>query len=163
MKFGGRPILTPAQQLLFLQRSEVFPGLGKLAGNKLTWRCDRRPTGLSRLYKVRLTYVGGATPDIMVDDPDLKLLAGGEKLPHVYSDRPTRLCLYLPGNKEWEPHQRFDHTVLPWTDLWLTYFEDWLARGCTDWQGGGEHPDDTENATRRERRRFESMYGRGRR
>ena len=33
---------------------------------------------------------------------------------------------------------RSDQTVVPWTSLWLFYFEDWLA--SNEWKGGGEHP-----------------------
>lgn len=37
---------------------------------------------------------------------------------------------------------RLDHTVVPWTLLWLFYFEEWLE--SNDWKGGGVHPKDTE-------------------
>jgi hypothetical protein len=42
---------------------------------------------------------------------------------------------------------RLDLTVVPWTALWLFYFEEWLA--SDDWKGGGMHPetgDDHEEA-----------------
>ncbi len=80
----------------------------------------------------------GGSPELFVDDPDLSLLASGVRLPHVYDERPARLCLYLLGTGEFRQTDRLDLTVLPWTQLWLVYFEDWLARGCKDWQGGGE-------------------------
>jgi hypothetical protein len=31
-----------------------------------------------------------------------------------------------------------DQTFVPWTALWLFYFEDWLT--TNEWRGGGEHP-----------------------
>jgi transposase InsO family protein len=34
---------------------------------------------------------------------------------------------------------RLDQTIVPWTSLWLFYFEDWLSEG--EWRGGGEHPE----------------------
>ncbi|SJM35583.1 conserved hypothetical protein [Mesorhizobium delmotii] len=33
---------------------------------------------------------------------------------------------------------RLDQSIVPWTSLWLFYFEDWLTDG--EWRGGGEHP-----------------------
>jgi hypothetical protein len=33
---------------------------------------------------------------------------------------------------------RLDHTIVPWTALWLFYFEEWLI--SNDWKGGGVHP-----------------------
>ena len=42
---------------------------------------------------------------------------------------------------------RLDQTIVPWTTLWLFYFEEWLA--SDDWKGGGMHPrdDDDESMT----------------
>jgi hypothetical protein len=48
---------------------------------------------------------------------------------------------------------RLDQTVVPWTSLWLFYFEDWLA--SNEWKGGGEHPPAT-SETRYGRRRSRS-------
>jgi hypothetical protein len=79
----------------------------------------------------------GEPPYTFIDDPDLDLLAGGRDLPHVYHN-PTRLCLYLPGASEWRRWMRVDETIVPWTVLWLHYFEDWLGSG--EWKGGGMHP-----------------------
>jgi len=31
-------------------------------------------------------------------------------------------------------------TILPWTSLWLHFYEIWLVTGV--WHGGGEHSDD---------------------
>lgn len=42
---------------------------------------------------------------------------------------------------------RIDQTVVPWTALWLFYFEDWLASG--EWKGGGQHPPEGYPARRR--------------
>lgn len=136
----GHTGLTAPQQLLHLRSSKVFPGVASIWGQTLTWRGDLKPSGLSRNYKVRMAWSEGDPPEVFVDDPDLSILAGGARLPHVYEERPARLCLYLPGTGEFRQTDRLDLTVLPWTQLWLAYFEDWLARGCSDWQGGGEHP-----------------------
>lgn len=41
---------------------------------------------------------------------------------------------------------RLDQTIVPWTMLWLFYFEEWLASG--DWKGGGMHPEAVDNHDR---------------
>jgi hypothetical protein len=70
--------------------------------------------------------------------PDLQALAQGRPLPHVYEERPARICLYLPDTDEWSPDKRIVGTIVPWAVLWLYYFEDWLTTG--EWSGGGHHP-----------------------
>lgn len=159
MRYGGRRPLSALQQMLHLRNSHVYPGEGSASSGSLTWRLSRRPSGLSREYDLRLTFSEGSSPSMYVDRPDLVLLAEGKTLPHVYSQRPTRLCLYLPGASEWRPWDRFDLTILPWTDLWLLHFEDWLARGCKEWRGGGVHPDPASNASggRRQRRILQNL------
>jgi hypothetical protein len=150
--------LTAAQQMLHLRNSRLFAGAGAIRGQAIAWCCEVRPTPLSRRYSLRLEWAEGEAPQIFVDDPDLVLLADGARLPHVYTQRPTRLCLYLPRAGQFRQTDRLDQTVLPWAVMWLAYFEDWLARGCTDWQGGGEHPSDVEDEPRARRRALASQY-----
>ena len=87
----------------------------------------------------RLDYQLGDSPRAYVDDPDLIALAGGRRLPHVYQQQPPCLCLYLPDTEEWAPNMRIVDTIVPWSILWLFYFEDWLE--TNEWKGGGVHPD----------------------
>jgi hypothetical protein len=141
--------LTAAQQHHLLLKRKRFPGKGKLHSGRMTWVTEIAPTPLSRDYLVRLTYRQGSTPELFVDDPDLSLLADGDRLPHVYSQSPTRLCLYLPGTREWTPSDAFDDTMLPWAALWLYYYEDWLSGGKKEWRGGGTHPSQTRLRSRR--------------
>lgn len=70
--------------------------------------------------------------------PNLRDLAPGRALPHVYSQRPVRLCLHFPKYDEWTFDKSIAETLVPWTYLWLFYFENWLA--TDQWQGGGKHP-----------------------
>jgi len=98
-----------------------------------------RPTPLSRNYLVEVIYSPGAAPRVFVREPDLVSLAGKRSLPHVYSQQPTRICLYLPNTGEWTRMKLLSETVLPWTALWLFYFEDWLLGD--KWNGGGHSPE----------------------
>jgi hypothetical protein len=104
----------------------------------LTWWWDVSPTPLSRVYRLRLEYRAGGTPQVFAERPHLPTLAGGRPLPHVYGQDPTRLCLYLPDTAEWTPAKPLDETLVPWATVWLFYFEEWLA--SNEWKGGGVHP-----------------------
>lgn len=130
--------LTAAQQALSLRNNRDFPGTTFLHRDKLTWRGRIRPTPLSRAYDVRLDYEVSGGPEIVVEGPNLRVLANGRRLPHVYAQHPPRLCLFLPGVGEWRPHLPLDQTVLPWSALWFFYFEEWLD--SDEWKGGGKHP-----------------------
>jgi hypothetical protein len=130
--------LTAVQQLIGLRRSLICPGHGTVRLGRLIWEFEARPTTLSRAYGVRVIFRQNATPHVLVIRPDLVDLAGGRKLPHVYEQRPTRLCLYLPRVKEWHGSMSLSETIVPWAILWFFYFEEWLV--SDDWKGGGVHP-----------------------
>lgn len=132
-------LLTAAQQFARLRQNASCVGEGSLRSGGLIWRFAMRPTPLSRKYRVRLEYHQGLVPHAFVEDPDLVLLADGRSIPHVYSQKPTRLCLYLPRKFEWQDWMRLDETFVPWIAVWLFYFEEWLL--SNDWKGGGEHPE----------------------
>jgi hypothetical protein len=134
----GRPDLTPAQQFMFLRANPICAGTGRLHATGLIWNYRDRPTPLSREYSVHITFQRGETPDMFITDPDLSELAGGRPLPHVHHD-PLRLCLTLPGAREWTGMMRIDQTFVPWATMWLYYFEEWLL--SDEWKGGGKHPD----------------------
>lgn len=148
-----RKILTLAQQHLFLRANPLLVGAdGRLTATEIVWKFDACPDPLSRTYRLRLHYTLGTPPTVTVHSHDLRALSGGREPPHLYHD-PDRLCLYLPGTGEWDRSQRLDQTIVPWSFLWLAYFENWLA--TDEWGGGGEHPDPNAPSTgnRAERRR----------
>lgn len=132
-----RPNLTLAQQYMFLKGSDLG-GAGSLRVTGLTWEYAERSTPLSREYTVRIEYERGDVPKVFVKEPDITVLAAGREIPHVYKN-PLRLCLYLPGSGEWDGTMRIDKTFVPWTSVWLYYFEEWLY--SNEWKGGGVHPD----------------------
>ena len=136
-KPGPKP-LTAAQQYARVCSSSVCAGTGVLRAGRFVWRYVTSPTPLSRLYTIRLSYRVGRSPQVIVEEPALCGLAGNRRLPHVYEQEPTRLCLYLPRAGEWQPWMRIDQTIVPWTAVWLFYFEEWLE--SSEWKGGGVHP-----------------------
>lgn len=139
VRIGGPRPLTLAQQFLNLQLNPICAGKGVLRPGRLLWEFEARPTTLSRIYGIRIFCRQEDAPDVFVIEPDLVDLAGGRKLPHVYEQKPTRLCLYLPRAREWNRSMRIADTVVPWTVLWLFYFEEWLV--SDEWKGGGVHPE----------------------
>ena len=72
---------------------------------------------------------------------DFDLLASkypDKELPHVYSQKEQRLCLYYPrGRCAWNSSMGIAKTIMPWTSEWLFFYELWLATG--EWLGGGIH------------------------
>lgn len=156
MHFAKPKPLTAAQQFLLLRKNPLSTGDGILGSGCFEWRFRITPTPLSRIYEARLEFAFGRSPRVYIETPNLVLLAGGKKLPHVYEQSPTRLCLYLPRTYEWQPWMRLDQTVVPWTSLWLFYFEDWLGEG--EWRGGGEHPEPRDVERRISRNRLQRRH-----
>ena len=146
MRFDRPRSLTAAQQYFTLRINPACQGQGRLRGNTLTWRFPVTPMPLSRQYDARIEYRQAKSPEVYIEAPNLVVLANGRKLPHVYDQSPTRLCLYLPGTGEWGAWMRLDQTAVPWTALWLLYFEGWLLTG--EWLGGGLHPTAREGSQR---------------
>jgi len=131
--------LSVAQQFVNLRANPISSGRGTIGREGLGWRCQLSPTPLSRVYSVRIEYGRGRPPDVIVENPDLRVVAEGRPISHVYSENPMNLCLYRPGRGQWAPWMLLDRTIVPWTVVWLYFFEEWLRSG--EWRGGGEHPD----------------------
>lgn len=148
--------LSLAQQHLFLSADINSKGNGTIEANKLIWRFEVTPTLSSRAYLVRIEYSITDNPNVFVEKPDIQLLAGNRSIPHVYDD-PLRLCLYMPKTDQWNSSKRLDETIIPWTYIWLFYFEEWLE--SDDWKGKGKHPTITEDSSynRHARRRSNKL------
>lgn len=113
-------------------------GNGCIHRGCLTWRWTVQPTPISRAYKARLICDSKGYPTVFIDDPNLRVLANGRHIPHLYDQEKIRLCLYLPGAAEWTTKHTLADTLVPWTSLWLLFFEEWLW--SDEWKGGGVHP-----------------------
>lgn len=95
-----------------------------------------RPTPLSRSYEVGIYYRVGYPPTVRVLTPALARHPEWNYIPHLNGD--GSLCLYFPNLREWGPHRYIAKTIVPWTALWLFYYEAWLATGGLG--GWGGHP-----------------------
>jgi hypothetical protein len=95
-----------------------------------------RPTSRSETYRFSITYGLIWPPITRIISPELFINFKGEKIPHRYSD--NSLCLYQPKYGEFTRSTYISETIVPWTSLWLYYYEVWHTTG--NWLGGGEHP-----------------------
>lgn len=114
----------------------------------LWWYGEARPSPLSRIYSVIIKYDGSDDPVTWVVGSELRNLKH-EDFPHKYDIKPeeniVRLCLFLPGAREWTKQKAIANTVVPWAIEWLYFYEVWLATGV--WYGGGQHPEISSSKT----------------
>lgn len=123
------------QQLIKVE--STYPGFTRSwDANEVTWTGTVTPTPISETYTVKIEYSLEEAPRIWVIDPPLQNGPKGECPPHLYPE--GCLCLYLPKAGEFDRSRQIAHTIIPWTALWLYYYEIWLATG--EWRGGGKHP-----------------------
>lgn len=128
--------LTIAQQQLRMNSLHPQFTAKNLARNIVSWTGLIQPTNISETYAIKIVYEFYKKPRIDVLSPKLELVAGAEELPHVYQE--DNLCLYYPHRGEWHSGKFIADWIVPWTSLWLMYYETWLATG--KWLGGGiEH------------------------
>lgn len=94
------------------------------------WQGTLQPRECSPVYTVCVRYRPGRPPTVRVLRPVL-----ARKAPHVYDD--GTLCLYWPKEWRWRSSELLAGTIIPWTALWLYYYELWLDTG--DWLGSSSH------------------------
>ncbi len=95
-----------------------------------------QPTARSETYLVEIKYRHLTPPQISVLKPELIKNFNGDAIPHIYPGE--KLCLFYPKYCEFRYIDFISDTIIPWTSLWLYYYEDWHISG--DWNGGGIHP-----------------------
>lgn len=127
-----------AQQAFALQR--VFPaGVIGIKPTRLVWTGVLTPTPMSRHYTVRITYLAGRSPRVVIVDPPLVPDENG-LLPHFY--REGSLCLHEAH--EWDGSMLIVDSIIPWATEWLAHYELWKWSG--QWHGDGE-PAEAQRAT----------------
>jgi len=146
MRFQQNKLSVPQQYQALCQNPLALRGEGTLRIGKFRFRYYAQPTPISRQYQIEILYSRYKRPNVFVLEPDLLALADGRKLPHVYQQKPPDLCLYMPNTGEWSPEKLISRTILPWSVVWLYYFENWLA--TDNWAGGGEHPNPGQESRR---------------
>jgi len=135
-----KPLNLRAQKLLL---DQCFPEAAcTIKGRTLIWEGKIRPSVVSCFYQIRIIYTLGEPPDVFVLSPDLQTVSDatkpGRRPPHIYGTNPLKLCLYLPGTSQWNSGNPLVTKIVPWTIMWLSFFEDWVFTDV--WSGGGTHP-----------------------
>lgn len=90
------------------------------------WSGSLRPTVESPVYHVRIVHEPGRTPRVFVNRPVIRRGA-----PHRYRD--GSLCLFWPREWQWSARESLAATIVPWTALWLYYYELWQV--TEEWLG----------------------------
>jgi hypothetical protein len=143
---GRRHILSVREQLAWVRLR--WPDMrSAVHGKTLVVTGDYQPSPLSETYRVRTLYEFGSPVDVRVLSPELRRRTPDEKIPHMYLQE--RLCLFLPWADQWAGDKILADTIIPWTSLWLHYYELWLATG--EWLGGGHQPEEPKNPIHKER------------
>lgn len=97
-----------------------------------------KPTSRSESYTVQIKYyIIKKKPlvEVKILDPILIKNSKGEEIPHMYSQE--SLCLFMPKYNEFKKTDLICDTLIPWTSLWLYYYEIWHTTEI--WLGGGVH------------------------
>ena len=89
------------------------------------WIGNLKPTESSAEYTVKIQY-DHRHPRVYICNPEML-----KNAPHQYND--GRLCLYYPKDQSYNNMSIIADTILPWTVLWLYYYEVWIQEGV--WWG----------------------------
>ncbi|RWD71691.1 MAG: hypothetical protein EOS37_11255 [Mesorhizobium sp.] len=136
--------------------AEIWPGwpvVKSEGGDAALWSGTLRPNATT--YQVDVFYkppsllqnvsVRRAQPRVYVRKPQLVRRPGDPEgiIPHVYWPKgdpeagDPSLCLFDPEGKEWSTDDYLAETTIPWSALWLNWYEGWLVTG--KWLGSGRH------------------------
>lgn len=95
-----------------------------------------KPTEESRTYIIKLSAtIGSRIVRVYPVLPYIGTRVNGKKVPHMFNN--GSLCLFYPKDLEWKYTDSWAGTLIPWTALWLYYYEIWFVTG--EWLGGGIH------------------------
>jgi hypothetical protein len=113
--------LSPAHQALLVL--ENFPGFKwQGSGCQCFLRGALRPTSTSKVYQVNIRYQPDKIPLVNVAAPEID-----EEAPHLYGD--SSLCLFHPGVFNWHGRRTLARCIVPWTTMWLYFYEKWQELG----------------------------------
>lgn len=123
-------------------------------GNDYFWfEFSIKPTPISEEYRILFIEFIGHNPYVYLLYPMFPEIESGRfPVPHIYSHKAQRLCLTFPDYLEWKRGTTLPNTYIPWTILWLYYYEEWLYSG--EWKGSGLEPDDSEVLEIREKKKM---------
>ena len=124
-RFSQKALNPAIQHHCIIRRFPTFKA-ESLRGGAAVWVGRLQPRDISAAYKVRISYKVWTAPKVSVLEPRLH-----PEAPHRYED--GSLCLYWPREWFWQPDVVMAETIIPWTALWLFYYELWLD--TDEWLG----------------------------
>ena len=134
-RFIRQKFLTVVQQDQYVRsRFRHFHGSTN-RGTRIKWHGTLQPSPRSDIYEVEILYEVPYRPVVKVLTPQLSTWGKLKKQPHTFQD--GSLCVHQAH--EWHGNKLVAATIIPWTCLWLAFYETWLETGC--WLGEGTHPD----------------------
>lgn len=142
----SKPITLVAQKEDVLAKYPAFSVSGDYKLIKIIG--ELQPTARSVTYKFELKYGLDGIPRVRILSPALQKNNLNENIPHMYSQK--TLCLYRPKYWEFTENCLLSETIIPWTSMWLYYYEMWHVTG--KWLGGGEHPSSGKKKRRKGKR-----------
>lgn len=98
-----------------------------LKNGQLVWVGELQSTPGGNSYLIRIEYQPPGHPKVYLLRPKLVLTSKGQDFNHVYKD--GRLCLYDSRVNEWTHEMGIARSIVPWTILWLFFYEVWLQTG----------------------------------
>lgn len=81
--------------------------------------CDR--------YKVRIKFLAGRIPEVMILSPDIL------PLEDIHRYKGGSLCLFYPLDMKWKDTTKISEFTIPWIFEWILYYEIWKLTGL--WEG----------------------------
>ncbi|MXX97367.1 MAG: nucleotidyltransferase [Rhodothermaceae bacterium] len=96
-------------------------------GDGIVFTGTLKPGETLQSYKIAVKYTPSCHPKVFVLSPELHSMA-----PHVWPDDKS-LCLVNPKVFPWHPSHLVAKVTIPWTALWLFFYEGWLDTGI--WYG----------------------------
>jgi len=110
-------------------------GNGKFTKDYFYWEFDAKPSDFSKTYRVLLVWdFKFVAPKVYILNNELNEVELTKKIPHLYCRKKIQLCLFYPQYNEFNGLMSLCDTIIPWTYLWLMYYEEWLYSG--EWKGG---------------------------
>lgn len=120
-------------------------GSGEFTKDYFYWEFDAKPSTFSKKYRVLLVWdFKFVAPKVYILDNELREVELTKTIPHLYNREKMELCLYFPDYNEFDRSMSLCESIIPWTYLWLQYYEEWLYSG--EWKGGdAPHPEVTDS------------------
>jgi len=111
---------------------------GVIGKDSFYWEFDVKPFPFSKIYQVLLIWdFSQNNPKVYILNDEVHIVAKERIIPHLYSQDKLQLCLYKPSYNQFSMNMSLCKTIIPWTYLWISYYEEWVY--SDKWKGGGIH------------------------